>query len=66
VKIKIILSLLLICLIVGCLKDYEIKSTLNKINIINYDNCEYIYISDAHQGFLSHKGDCANRIHYDN
>lgn len=30
---------------------------------VNYDDCQYIYISRFPQGGLSHKGNCSNTIH---
>lgn len=67
------------CLFSSCDKKSGFFVTTRVVNgesiksgyeIIEIDCCEYIYYSEAHGypgfGFLSHKGNCKNTIHYQN
>jgi hypothetical protein len=51
--------------------EYEIKNIPeNKVSVIVYDGCEYIIYKEdkdanSSYGFMAHKGNCSNPIHYE-
>ncbi|MBN2237546.1 MAG: hypothetical protein JW729_08290 [Bacteroidales bacterium] len=51
--------------------EQEIKNLPeNKVSVIIYDGCEYIIYkvdkdANSSYGFMAHKGNCSNPIHYE-
>jgi hypothetical protein len=56
--VKKIIILILLIVLLSC--DYT-----PKFKVVTIDGCQYIHNANliAYQGFMSHKGNCTNRIH---
>lgn len=56
--------------IVGCRSNdpsgYPITSNLNSTNIIVVEGCEYFVVNAYASYTYVHKGNCKNKIHYEN
>lgn len=63
--------LLLACALTGCLKydhatDPDPKSNANsiKFRVTRIEGCEYIVFLGDGSEYLTHKGNCTNRVHF--
>lgn len=52
------LSVLLLAECVPPPKERDNKGISSYWDVIVIDSCEYIYMTNFHQGFLAHKGNC--------
>jgi hypothetical protein len=58
------LLLILVCIVfAGCKPNVPSTNSGKGYDILMIDNCQYIKIHRASQGYMAHKGNCTNSIH---
>lgn len=69
---KVIKLLILCILFSSCVKNTTesitelIKFNGDYLQVIEIDSCEYLYQGGGNAALLTHKGNCKNKIHYEN
>jgi len=77
---KYLIALLILFYLTHCkMEDENLEPKTNKftkisdeydnllgcyVKVLEYDSCEYIYVSGGNAGWGTHKGNCKNPIHH--